>query len=291
MEIGFTGSVGSVLFTISGPTPSSNIENAAPYNSPGTGGSGWNGSEGNYSVNIKIYSNSGATGTICHDTTINFTYSSVCIKHTETFPNQYNTGFSKPITNGTFTGSTGTFTVNSSSAATIVVTTPYYSPSTSYAIKVVNWATTTVAGTTSVVSPKINLSTICCPSELKLEYKLWTYTVNSADNTTTLSWEFSNDNGSTWNVMNTITPAQIKSLYGENTVVTLSIPVPVMYQNSNFRYRIKSNKPTNSAYDFYVFIDDITVSSPSSCGSTYTLGDYVWFDVNNNGIQNAGERV
>lgn len=289
MEIGFTGSVGSVLFTISGPTPSSNIENAAPYNSPGTGGSGWNGSEGNYSVNIKIYSNSGATGTICHDTTINFTYSSVCIKHTETFPNQYNTGFSKPITNGTFTGSTGTFTVNSSSAATIVVTTPYYSPSTSYAIKVVNWATTTVAGTTSVVSPKINLSTICCPSELKLEYKLWTYTVNSADNTTTLSWEFSNDNGSTWNVMNTITPAQIKSLYGENTVVTLSIPVPVMYQNSNFRYRIKSNKPTNSAYDFYVFIDDITVSSPSSCGSTYTLGDYVWFDVNNNGIQNAGE--
>jgi hypothetical protein len=154
---------------------------------------------------------------------------------------------------------------------------------------VVNWATTTVAGTTSVVSPKINLSTICCPSELKLEYKLWTYTVNSADNTTTLSWEFSNDNGSTWNVMNTITPAQIKSLYGENTVVTLSIPVPVMYQNSNFRYRIKSNKPTNSAYDFYVFIDDITVSSPSSCGSTYTLGDYVWFDVNNNGIQNAGE--
>ncbi|MBP9186708.1 MAG: choice-of-anchor A family protein, partial [Bacteroidia bacterium] len=298
MEIGFTGSIGSVLFTISGPTASSNIENAAPYNSPGTGGSGWNGSEGNYSVNIKIYSNSGATGTICHDTTINFTYSStVCTKSTETFPNQYNTGFSKPITNGTFTGSTGTFTVNTSANATVVVTTPYYSPSTSHAIKIVNWATngsmsetpTPGVGTTSTVSPQINLTNICCPAELTLQYTLWTYTVNAADNTTTFAWDFSNDNGATWNQMVSTTPAALFAAYGANGKVTLSIPVPVMYQNTNFRYRIRSSKPINNAYNFYVFIDDIKISSPTSCAATYTLGDYVWFDVNNNGIQNAGE--
>ncbi len=297
IEAGFSGSVGSVKFTISGPTPSSNTENTSPYNSPATGGGAWTGAEGNYSVNVQVYSAANAGGTLCHDTTINFTYSSLCIKRTETFPNQYNTGFSKPITNGTFTGSTGTFTVNASANATVVVTTPYYSPGTSHAIKIVNWATngsqgetpTPGVGTTTTVSPQINLTNICCPAELTLQYTLWTYTVNALDNNTTFAWDFSNDNGATWNQIISTTPAAINAAYGANGKVTLSIPVPVMYQNANFRYRIRTSKPINNAYNFFVFIDDIIVSSPLTCAATVNLGNQVWFDINNNGVKDASE--
>ncbi len=66
-----TGSIGSVRFTITGPTPTTNIENTAPYTTPGSGA--WTGAEGTYNVNIKVYSATGATGTLCHDTTISFT--------------------------------------------------------------------------------------------------------------------------------------------------------------------------------------------------------------------------
>lgn len=78
MEAGTSGTVGSVKFTITGPTATSNIENAAPYNSPGTGSGAWTGAAGSYSVNLKTYSSSGATGTLCHDTTITFTLTSSC---------------------------------------------------------------------------------------------------------------------------------------------------------------------------------------------------------------------
>ncbi|MBL7732473.1 MAG: hypothetical protein JNM88_14935, partial [Chitinophagaceae bacterium] len=73
LEAGTTGTVGSVKWTISGPTPSTNTENTAPYNSPATGGGAWTGANGSYTVNLKVYSGSDATGTVCHDTTINFT--------------------------------------------------------------------------------------------------------------------------------------------------------------------------------------------------------------------------
>lgn len=73
LEAGTTGTVGSVQWTITGPTPSTNIENVSPYNSPATGAGAWTGANGNYTVNIKVYSGADATGTICHDTTINFT--------------------------------------------------------------------------------------------------------------------------------------------------------------------------------------------------------------------------
>ena len=72
-EAGTTGTVGSVKFTITGPTASSNIENADPYNSPGTGSGAWTGAPGSYSVNLKTFNASGADGTQCHDTTITFT--------------------------------------------------------------------------------------------------------------------------------------------------------------------------------------------------------------------------
>ena len=73
LEAGTTGTAGSVKYTITGPTPTSNIENTTPYNSPGTGGGAWTGATGNYSVNLKTYSGTDATGTLCHETTITFT--------------------------------------------------------------------------------------------------------------------------------------------------------------------------------------------------------------------------
>ncbi|MBL7701317.1 MAG: carboxypeptidase regulatory-like domain-containing protein [Ferruginibacter sp.] len=72
LEASTSGTVGSVKYTITGPTPSSNIENTVPYNSPATGGGAWTGAVGTYTVNLKTYSASGATGNLCHDTTITF---------------------------------------------------------------------------------------------------------------------------------------------------------------------------------------------------------------------------
>lgn len=73
LEAGTTGAIGSIKYTITGPTPTSNIENTAPYNSPGTGSGAWTGTLGTYTVNLKTYSATGATGNLCHDTTISFT--------------------------------------------------------------------------------------------------------------------------------------------------------------------------------------------------------------------------
>ena len=53
MEVGTSGTIGSVKYTISGPTATSNIENSAPYNSPGTGSGAWTGAVGAYTVNLK----------------------------------------------------------------------------------------------------------------------------------------------------------------------------------------------------------------------------------------------
>jgi protocatechuate 3,4-dioxygenase beta subunit len=220
-----------------------------------------------------------------------------CVKGTETFPNTYNTGFSKPISNGTFNGSSGTWNVNTSTTATIVVTTPYYSPSTSYAIKIVNWATngsmpeapTPAVGTTVVSSPRVDLSSPCCPAELKLQFTLWTYVVNGSDTNTDWFIEYSNDNGTTWNQIYKATPAAIAAAYGANAKVNLSFGIPAMYHNANFRYRFRTNKPINNPHNFYMFIDDIIIQSPATCAPTLSIGDFVWYDVNNNGLQDAGE--
>ena len=72
LEASTIGNVGSVKYTITGPTPSTNIENSAPYNSPASGGSAWTGAVGTYSVNVKVYSGSNASGTLCDEITITF---------------------------------------------------------------------------------------------------------------------------------------------------------------------------------------------------------------------------
>ncbi|MFZ1307033.1 MAG: SdrD B-like domain-containing protein, partial [Ferruginibacter sp.] len=76
LEAGTSGTIGSIKYTITGPTPTSNIENATPYNSPGTGSGAWTGAVGTYTVNLKTYSAADATGTLCHDTTITFNLTS-----------------------------------------------------------------------------------------------------------------------------------------------------------------------------------------------------------------------
>ncbi|MGB4937653.1 MAG: SdrD B-like domain-containing protein, partial [Ferruginibacter sp.] len=103
LEAGTSGTVGSVKFTITGPTASSNIENAIPYNSPSTGGGAWTGAVGAYSVNLKTYSGSGATGTLCHDTTITFNITNTppCTGRVNSvYFNELNNGPDLPITNG-----------------------------------------------------------------------------------------------------------------------------------------------------------------------------------------------
>lgn len=72
LEVSTTGTVGSVKYTITGPTPTTNIENTTPYNSPATGNGAWTGAVGTYTVNLKTYSDANASGNLCHDTTITF---------------------------------------------------------------------------------------------------------------------------------------------------------------------------------------------------------------------------
>lgn len=78
LEASTSGTVGSVKYTITGPTASTNIENIAPYNSPATGGGAWLPAPGSYSINLKAYSGADGTGSVCHDTTITLTIANDC---------------------------------------------------------------------------------------------------------------------------------------------------------------------------------------------------------------------
>lgn len=189
--------------------------------------------------------------------------------HTETFPTKFNTYFTTSLCNKTFIGSSGTWTVNSNAYATMVVTTPYYAPSTTYALKVVNFKTTGCSsGWTKAVSPKVDLSNPCCPSELKMNFTLWTYYVVANDNKARLEIDFSNNNGATWTEVWSRTSSQLRSSYGANGKTMISLPVPVGYQNANFKYRIRGEMDANDCNYFYVFIDDIKVGSPASCSNS-----------------------
>ena len=73
LEAGFSGTVGSMVFTVTGPTSSTNTENAAPYNSPATSSSAFTPAAGSYTVNVKSYNGSNATGKLCGEKTVTFT--------------------------------------------------------------------------------------------------------------------------------------------------------------------------------------------------------------------------
>jgi choice-of-anchor A domain-containing protein len=219
------------------------------------------------------------------------TGSASCTKTSETIPNQFNTGFGAPLTNSTFTGSTGTWTVNSNAQATAVCVQPYYNPSSSYAIKITNWNTSgKSAGSVSVASPKIDLSSACCPTELTFNFTLWTYTCVSGDANAALEIDFSSDNGSTWTEVWSKTSAQLFTLYGANGKTGISIAVPTGYQTANFKYRFRGEMAGNNANNFYQFIDDIYISSPTTCTPNLTLGNLVWLDTDNDGLKDANEQ-
>lgn len=105
LEASATGTVGSVKFTITGPTASSNIENAVPYNSPGTGSGAWVGAPGSYTVNVKVYSGSDGTGTVCDEENRNFTISNDCScpDNVLTNPSFENTATGWSVSGGTLT--------------------------------------------------------------------------------------------------------------------------------------------------------------------------------------------
>ena len=107
LEAGTSGTIGSIKYTITGPTPTSNIENATPYNSPGTGSGAWTGAVGTYNVNLKTYSGADATGTLCHDTTITFVLSNTNFNCNCTGNNLVlNPGFENGTTNWSWSGGT-----------------------------------------------------------------------------------------------------------------------------------------------------------------------------------------
>jgi len=105
LEAGTSGTIGSVKYTISGPTPTSNIENTTPYNSPGTGSVAWTGAVGTYTVNLKTYSAANATGNLCHDTTITFNVTTTNCNCTGTNL-VLNPGFESGTTNWSWSGGT-----------------------------------------------------------------------------------------------------------------------------------------------------------------------------------------
>ncbi|RYZ49634.1 MAG: right-handed parallel beta-helix repeat-containing protein, partial [Chitinophagaceae bacterium] len=198
----------------------------------------------------------------------------------ETFPNKFNTYFTTSLYNKTFSGSSGTWTVFSDENATMVVTTPYYSPSTSYALKVVQFKTSSCGSSWSkAYSPKLDLSNPCCPDNVKFNFTLWTYNVVCNDSKAKLEIDFSNDNGATWTEVWSRTSGQLWAAYGANGKTGIAIPVPTQYQNANFRYRIRGEMASGDYNNFYVFIDDILITSPTSCPQLGAIGDYVWKDV------------
>lgn len=272
-----TGAKGSVIIAASGGT--------APYTGVGT--------FSNLSGGTYTYTVTDAKGCSNH-VTVNIVDNCACTnttQHTETFPSQYNTGFTRSLSNKTFAGSSGTWTANSNANATIVVLQPYYSPSTSYALKIVNYKTQNCSGTgtCSAASPKLNLTGACCPAELKLNFTLWTYNCVSGDTKASLDIDFSSDNGATWNEVWSQTSAQLFSSYGANSKTNISVAIPSAYQNTNFKYRFRGEMAAGDNNNFYLFIDDISIKSPASCTPNGSIGNYVWYDVNGNGIQDGSE--
>ncbi len=189
----------------------------------------------------------------------------------ETFPNQFNTGFTAPaqnVSSGNFTGSTGTWYASSNNNATTVVLPAYYSPVTN-AIKIVNWNTSgKTAGECHAASPKVNLSNYNCTAEMNLKFKLYTYMCNSTDATSYFKVEFSTDNGSTWTAVYTKSSKDIFNAWGTNNTTNISIAIPQSYRTANFKYRFSGYKPANSSKDFYLFVDDVKIMAdncPPAC--------------------------
>ena len=235
-------------------------------------------------------------GSCSSSCTVNITVNTPCMRGSETWPNSWSYNFTNNLSDKTLTEATGTWTMNTNNNASFALTAPFYNPSTSNALKLVNWRTDGIspgispagAGYITALSPSTDLSNPCCPDGQVMQFTLWSYNVVSGDNNAWMGIDFSNDNGVTWYTAFQKTSGQIFTDYGANTVTTVTIPVSNMFNVNNFRYRIRGESNINNPNCFYMFIDDIMFLSPATC-PVLTLGNLVWYDQNNDGVRDAGE--
>jgi SdrD B-like domain/Secretion system C-terminal sorting domain len=214
-----------------------------------------------------------------------------CVKTIETFPNTFNSSLATSV-NGTYTGSSGTWAAYSNARASTAVITPSYAANAvnPFAIKMVGYNTNAGSGDgyAEQTSPTINIASNCCPLQTKLNFTLWTHTCSIDDIWSNFNVSYSADGGTTWSVAYSITASKMYELYGSEAKVNLSIPIATSFQTNNFKYRVSMYKPNNQANDFYIFLDDFSISSPITCG-TGSISNFVWNDANMNGVQDLGE--
>ncbi|MFZ4058874.1 MAG: SdrD B-like domain-containing protein, partial [Ferruginibacter sp.] len=210
-------------------------------------------------------------------------------RFTESFPNQFNTGFTAPI-NSSFTGSLGSWAANSNNnKATIVVNSARF-VSASNAIKIVNYNTSGLAAATgTATSPALNLSTLTSEGTVDVKFKLSTYTLTNTNTCFTFNLDFSNNNGSSWTTVWTRTAQQLVNTYGADTWNDITVAVPSSFLTSNFKLRLVGAQSANCGFDSYMYIDDIRIVSNNCTPANLTLGNLVWADFNDNGIVDAGE--
>ncbi|MFZ1307036.1 MAG: SdrD B-like domain-containing protein [Ferruginibacter sp.] len=196
--------------------------------------------------------------------TVIFSNAQSVIVSSETFPATFNANYSTSNnSNGTFIGSSGTWTgsVNSNALAATAVVPASYSPVTN-AIRMVNWNTAgKAAADCHAASPANDLSGYSCSAGLSLAFKLYTNTCSAADPNSYLKIEFSTDNGSNWSSAWNMSSAAIFSTYGANALTNISISIPASYRAANFKYRFSGYKPANEPHDFFLFIDEVTISA------------------------------
>lgn len=250
LEASATGTVGSVKFTITGPTASSNIENAVPYNSPGTGSGAWVGAPGSYTVNVKVYSGADGTGTVCDEENRNFTVSNDCScpGNVLTNPSFENTATGWSVSGGTLTFGTsyemcGTYNgfLNWSSGTAKL------------------WQDVTVAAG-SVLSFKgyagtHNPGLACSPKLSLIFYNSANAVISQAD--ATVTWDVGSGNQLALYTINATAPAGTVKVRVQGSITCNTLKV-----------------------DGFC----LTIVSPPA-----SLGDLVWEDYNRNGLQDAGE--
>ncbi len=209
------------------------------------------------------------------------------VLNTETFPNSFNTGFTKPI-NSTFTGSTGTWSAYSNTSyGTVAVNSEFYKSS-PYALKLVNYISTGCPSVTYAIatSPTTNCTTSCY-SSLVLCFNLYTACVVSSNNAFILYVEVSKDNGASWTTLFGQTAAQLNASYGQGTWNSISLTLPSSFNNSSFKYRLVGAQNANCSSNNFLFFDDIQIRA-TNC-PTLTLGNLVWLDANGNNVKDATE--
>ncbi len=206
---------------------------------------------------------------------------------TETFPNSFNTGFTKPI-NSTFIGSTGTWSAYSNTSYGTVAVNSEYFKSSPYALKLVNYISTGCPTVTYAIatSPTTNCTTSCY-SSLVLCFNLYTACVVSTNNSFKFYVEVTKDNGATWTTLLGQTAAQLYASYGQGTWNSISLTLPSTFNNSSFKYRLVGAQNANCSSNNFLFIDDIQIRA-TNC-PTLTLGNLVWLDANGNNVKDATE--